>query len=109
MVLIRTASVSIISKSSSTSPLLIMISGFGDNVKCFYCNGGLRNWEKGDEPWHEHARWFPRCPYVVMVKGQDYVNSVSAESREDAPILAQSRRNVSSGVEITMVDIILYL
>jgi hypothetical protein len=31
------------------------VSGFGDNVKCFYCDGGLRNWEVGDDPWVEHA------------------------------------------------------
>ena len=70
-------------------------SGFSDNVKCFYCNGGLRNWEKGDEPWHEHARWFQKCPFVLMVKGQDYINAINAERSDDAPILAQSRPNVS--------------
>ena len=72
----------------------LFVSGFSDNVKCFYCNGGLRNWEKGDDPWHEHARWFQTCRYVLNVKGQDYVNSVRAENQEDAPILAQARRNV---------------
>lgn len=68
-------------------------AGFSDNVKCFYCNGGLRNWEKGDDPWHEHARWFKTCPFVLMVKGQDYINAVSVEMREDEPILVQSNRN----------------
>ena len=24
-----------------------------DHVKCFYCDGGLRNWEVGDDPWFE--------------------------------------------------------
>lgn len=35
-------------------------AGHGDNVKCYYCDGGLRNWEPGDDPWQEHAKWFPR-------------------------------------------------
>uniref|UniRef100_A0A3P9PWN8 RING-type E3 ubiquitin transferase n=1 Tax=Poecilia reticulata TaxID=8081 RepID=A0A3P9PWN8_POERE len=35
-------------------------TGHGDNVKCFFCDGGLRNWESGDDPWQEHAKWFPR-------------------------------------------------
>uniref|UniRef100_A0A3Q2NRM9 RING-type E3 ubiquitin transferase n=1 Tax=Fundulus heteroclitus TaxID=8078 RepID=A0A3Q2NRM9_FUNHE len=35
-------------------------TGHGDNVKCFFCDGGLRNWEPGDDPWQEHAKWFPR-------------------------------------------------
>lgn len=31
-----------------------------DDVKCFCCDGGLRCWEPGDDPWIEHAKWFPR-------------------------------------------------
>ncbi|XP_041507088.1 baculoviral IAP repeat-containing protein 2-like [Microtus oregoni] len=31
-----------------------------DDVKCFCCDGGLRCWESGDDPWVEHAKWFPR-------------------------------------------------
>ncbi|XP_076078107.1 baculoviral IAP repeat-containing protein 7-like [Mytilus galloprovincialis] len=53
-------------------------AGFGDNVKCFYCDGGLRNWEAGDDPWVEHARWFPKCPFVLSVKGQEYIKNVQA-------------------------------
>ena len=26
-------------------------------MKCFYCDGGLRNWQPEDAPWVEHARW----------------------------------------------------
>ena len=33
--------------------------GERDRVKCWYCNGGLQNWELDDEPWIEHAKWFP--------------------------------------------------
>lgn len=57
---------------------LIFVLGFGDNVKCFYCDGGLRNWEAGDDPWVEHARWFPKCPFVLSVKGQEYIKNVQA-------------------------------
>ncbi|CAG2120315.1 unnamed protein product, partial [Medioppia subpectinata] len=31
--------------------------GMSDYTKCFYCDGGLSNWEPGDEPWTEHAKW----------------------------------------------------
>lgn len=34
--------------------------GRNDDVKCFCCDGGLRCWESGDDPWVEHAKWFPR-------------------------------------------------
>lgn len=42
------------------------LAGHGDNVKCFYCDGGLRNWEPGDDPWQEHAKWFPRYELLIL-------------------------------------------
>jgi len=45
--------------------------GISDHVKCFYCDGGLRNWESNDDPWAEHSRWFPQCPFVLLNKGRD--------------------------------------
>uniref|UniRef100_A0A663MTY5 RING-type E3 ubiquitin transferase n=1 Tax=Athene cunicularia TaxID=194338 RepID=A0A663MTY5_ATHCN len=34
-------------------------TGQGDVVRCFYCDGGVRNWSFGDDPWREHAKWYP--------------------------------------------------
>lgn len=34
--------------------------GERDRVKCWYCNGGIQNWEYDDDPWIEHAKWFPK-------------------------------------------------
>jgi len=34
--------------------------GQRDRVKCFCCNGGLQNWHFTDEPWFEHAKWYPQ-------------------------------------------------
>jgi len=47
--------------------------GLSDQVKCFYCDGGLRNWQSEDEPWKEHARWFQKCVFVRLVKGDGYI------------------------------------
>nr|UIX56245.1 IAP3 [Hyphantria cunea nucleopolyhedrovirus]UIX56391.1 IAP3 [Hyphantria cunea nucleopolyhedrovirus] len=55
-------------------------TGQGDKTKCFYCDGGLKDWEADDEPWRLHARWFERCPYVSLVKGRDYVQKIVTES-----------------------------
>ncbi|AUR45139.1 inhibitor of apoptosis protein 3 [Spilosoma obliqua nucleopolyhedrosis virus] len=55
-------------------------TGQGDKTKCFYCDGGLKDWEADDEPWKLHARWFDRCPYVLLVKGRDYVQKIVTES-----------------------------
>ncbi|XP_031701623.1 LOW QUALITY PROTEIN: baculoviral IAP repeat-containing protein 7 [Anarrhichthys ocellatus] len=51
-------------------------TGHGDNVKCFHCDGGLRNWEPGDDPWQEHAKWFPRCEFLIQERGQDYISNI---------------------------------
>lgn len=50
--------------------------GVGDSVRCYHCGGGLRNWEVGDEPILEHARWYPDCGHVLLVKGPLYVKDV---------------------------------
>jgi len=39
-------------------------AGPADNVKCFCCDAGLRNWRVDDSPWLEHARYAPQCSYV---------------------------------------------
>ncbi|XP_076818309.1 E3 ubiquitin-protein ligase XIAP-like isoform X2 [Clavelina lepadiformis] len=48
--------------------------GERDRVKCWYCNGGLQNWDPGDEPWSEHAKWFPTCEFLLQRKGPDFVH-----------------------------------
>ena len=53
--------------------------GTGDHVKCFCCDGALRNWEPQDEPWQEHARWFSRCNFLLTVKGPDFVSNVHSQ------------------------------
>nr|XP_021195650.2 baculoviral IAP repeat-containing protein 3 isoform X2 [Helicoverpa armigera]XP_021195651.2 baculoviral IAP repeat-containing protein 3 isoform X2 [Helicoverpa armigera] len=55
-------------------------TGQGDKTKCFYCDGGLKDWENDDVPWEQHARWFDRCAYVQLVKGREYVQKVMSEA-----------------------------
>ncbi|XP_050016335.1 baculoviral IAP repeat-containing protein 1, partial [Alexandromys fortis] len=48
-----------------TSPRVLSAAGFvftgkRDTVQCFSCAGCLGNWEEGDDPWKEHAKWFPK-------------------------------------------------
>ncbi|XP_076658047.1 death-associated inhibitor of apoptosis 1-like [Halictus rubicundus] len=54
-------------------------TGKGDQTVCYYCGGGLKDWELGDEPWEQHAKWFSKCYYLMMVKDQDYVNKVTGQ------------------------------
>ncbi|XP_076812281.1 baculoviral IAP repeat-containing protein 7-like [Clavelina lepadiformis] len=52
--------------------------GDRDRVKCWYCNGGLQNWERDDDAWREHAKWFPLCEFVLQRKGPEYVHNIVA-------------------------------
>ncbi|XP_025097688.1 baculoviral IAP repeat-containing protein 7-like [Pomacea canaliculata] len=63
-------------------------SGDGDKVRCFYCDGLLYNWEPEDDPWTEHAKWFPSCQYVRLVKGDSFVEA--AQNRSDSQDLMQT-------------------
>ncbi|KAF2975885.1 hypothetical protein EK904_008942 [Melospiza melodia maxima] len=33
--------------------------GKGDHVVCFHCGGGLQEWKENEDPWDQHAKWFP--------------------------------------------------
>ncbi|XP_052088502.1 uncharacterized protein LOC127725513 isoform X2 [Mytilus californianus] len=62
-------------------------TGEDDIVRCHYCDGGLRNWESGDVPWEEHARWFPHCKYLIKMKGMQYIGSIKEKyQRQEASV-----------------------
>lgn len=43
---------------------------------CFQCGGGLKDWNKADDPNVEHANWFKDCPYLIQVKGREFIEGV---------------------------------
>lgn len=55
---------------------LVTFLGIGDHVQCFYCDGGLKNWDPCDVPWAEHAKWFGNCSFLQLKLGKDFVNWV---------------------------------
>ncbi|KAI7794414.1 putative baculoviral IAP repeat containing 7 [Triplophysa rosa] len=77
-------------------------TGHGDNVKCFYCDGGLRNWEPGDDPWQEHAKWFPQCEYLLQTRGREYVSNIQQShfnlNERVGGSLSSSSGSITSGV-----------
>ncbi|XP_063375805.1 death-associated inhibitor of apoptosis 1-like [Cydia fagiglandana] len=70
-------------------------TGQSDKTKCFYCDGGLKDWEEDDVPWEQHARWFDRCAYVQLVKGEDYVQKVMS-SQKGKVIIAPNKASNSA-------------
>ena len=53
--------------------------GLSDHVRCFHCGNGLHNWECEDDPWYEHARWYPECNFVLFSKRQQFIDEVRRE------------------------------
>ncbi|CAK8686346.1 unnamed protein product [Clavelina lepadiformis] len=89
--------------------------GDGDRVKCWYCGGGLQGWERNDDPWREHAKWYPSCEFLLQKKGPDFVTDIvnrfpnlqrpdlNQRDRQDHPapnVESSPRPTTSSSVEI---------
>lgn len=73
-------------KSLKQKPPNLASSGFfymgvGDKTLCFYCGGGLRDWDEEDDPWEQHALWFPKCNYLLLKKTQTFVDAVQRKHR----------------------------
>ncbi|XP_062128953.1 death-associated inhibitor of apoptosis 1 [Drosophila sulfurigaster albostrigata] len=56
-------------------------TGVGDRVRCFSCGGGLKDWDDNDEPWEQHALWLKDCRFVKLIKGQLYIDMVTAKDK----------------------------
>jgi hypothetical protein len=51
---------------------ICVIAGRNDITVCFQCGGALKDWKDTDDPWSEHAVWFPTCLYVNHIKGTSF-------------------------------------
>lgn len=84
------------------TPVQIARAGFfclgdRDKAKCWYCNGGLQNWDYEDEPWAEHAKWFPGCEFVLQQLGPQFVAPIY-QSFPDVP-----RPEIQNGVSLNSI------
>jgi len=61
-------------------------TGIDDETICYYCGGGLKDWGDEDDPWEAHAQYFRRCPYLIMKKGQSFVDQISDGKTSCSPI-----------------------
>jgi hypothetical protein len=50
--------------------------GSKDCVKCFFCSGVICNWEPVDDPIIEHTRWYPKCSYIKVSKGENFIEKI---------------------------------
>merc|ERR1719430_2004270 len=72
-------------------------TGRSDQVKCFYCDGGLESWEPSDSPLQEHLKWFGDCAFVKMKIGNDV--GVNREATSTKPINASIEYQTKVAVE----------
>ncbi|CAG2242643.1 BIRC2_3 [Mytilus edulis] len=85
-----------------------LFAGYHDYTRCFHCGGGLRNWESGDDPWVEHARWFPQCGFLQLNKGENFIQAVLKKHNMDQRAKGNSTfspkvdRTVTSNKNATM-------
>lgn len=77
----------------------LFYSGQGDRVICFSCGGKLSEWDDEYVPWEHHALWLPKCDYVRLVKGPEYIESVK---RKYANISAMEQ-NVLASASMTPI------
>lgn len=71
--------------------------GRADEVHCFYCDGGLRFWLADDDPWFEHARCFPKCQFVQLVKGQLFIENVQSQIKNASTSQQQLQQQSQTG------------
>ncbi|XP_072376914.1 death-associated inhibitor of apoptosis 1-like isoform X1 [Diabrotica undecimpunctata] len=55
-------------------------TGAGDQTVCFYCGGGLKDWDEGDDPWEQHALWFSKCVFLNLKKGKEFIDQVKRKA-----------------------------
>ncbi|XP_053396738.1 putative inhibitor of apoptosis [Mercenaria mercenaria] len=61
----------------------LFYTGTYDFVKCFSCGTGMRNWERGDDPWIVHAQSLPKCQYVAEIKGPEFIDEHAGQNVEN--------------------------
>ncbi|CAL1545882.1 unnamed protein product [Lymnaea stagnalis] len=73
----------------------LIYAGYSDSVRCFYCGGGLRNWSSQDNPWIEHAKYFPLCGFIIKEKGQTFIDNIQELSSLATQITLQMTNDIS--------------
>jgi hypothetical protein len=55
------------------------LPGYDDCVCCYVCGGHMRKWALEDDPWIEHCRLFPLCPFTWEHKGEQFINQALSD------------------------------
>ncbi|WAR09270.1 BIR7B-like protein [Mya arenaria] len=94
---ITAADIASILLEAEDDPNFFLSFGVQDSVRCYHCGGGLRNWEPGDDPMVEHAKWYPACHHVLITKGKMFFRKVEDgdNPEDDTPSMTEDVRSDS--------------
>ena len=71
-------------------------SGTADNVMCYWCGLGLNHWEPTDDPITEHARFTPRCTWLLRTIGRHRVKELYMKSTSILPDASAGIQNIKA-------------
>lgn len=74
-------------KNMTQKPDEMVESGFfytgkSDCVLCFYCGGGLKDWEPHDSPFDMHALHYSECYFFKKIKGEEFIENILSRKCE---------------------------
>ncbi|WAR09233.1 BIR7B-like protein [Mya arenaria] len=100
---ITAADIASILLEAEGDPNFFLSFGVQDRARCYYCGGGLRNWEPGDDPMVEHAKWYPACHHVLITKGKMFFRKVEDgdNPEDDTPSMVHTIKHVSYETKLT--------
>ena len=79
----------------------------GDMVKCFYCGGGVYNWEIDDDPIKLHYMYFGHCKFIksIVEEQQQQQNGYPSSSVSSSSLLNNESSSSSSSNNQNFVNV----
>ncbi|KAI9226967.1 MAG: hypothetical protein DHS80DRAFT_17961 [Piptocephalis tieghemiana] len=86
------------------TPRLMALAGFyhkplptdRDRVECFLCHHRFGGWEPDDDPFAEHLKYSPDCPYAILVCPRRGLGLDPNEVEESEEVIRERQRRKSS-------------
>ncbi|XP_060072845.1 E3 ubiquitin-protein ligase XIAP-like [Ylistrum balloti] len=63
--------------------------GIGDKVQCYWCGTVLKDWEPYDDPVLEHIRWSSTCSWMLIIKGENFIQEIISSQSTETPTITQ--------------------
>ena len=56
-------------------------AGKSDMVRCYQCGGGIFKWIPEEDPWIEHAKFYPTCEYLLLMRSKKFIEKVQNNNK----------------------------